>query len=116
MAKVKKRPGSRLPEPQKVRPVRRELTDTEELLSVRAGCIVLPERGGITLLKILDQAYDEPNVTALDLRLGEKEVNDIRKLDQALERKLQGLLKEHLCGSAKNRTCKLRVRVVAVYG
>ncbi len=116
MGKVKKRLGHkrRELEPQEVRPVQRVLVDEDELLIIVKGRLVLPERGGIPLMKVLDQEYDQPNVVALDLLLGEREQRDIRKLDQALERKLQSMLKGKEAGSGPHRTYRLRVRLTAV--
>jgi hypothetical protein len=118
VAKKKFRIGSRsVPaEPQQVTPLRRVLTDQTELLLLERGRIVFPERGGIPLLKVLDQAYDQPNVVALDLLLGEKELTDIRKLDKELERRLYALLNRGERGTLRGKTWSVRLRLIAVVG
>ena len=118
MTKAKQRIGYErgAEKPQEVMPIRRTLADADELFLVRGGRIILPERGDIPLLKILDQAYDEPNVIALELTLGDKEQVDIRKLDRALERKLQRALRGKERGTGPIRTYLVRMRLVVVVG
>jgi hypothetical protein len=72
-----------------VAPVRRIVLDSSELLRVVKNELVLMDRGGIPLLRILGQAYDGVNVTALEVDLGPTRFLNVRKLDKAFELRLQ---------------------------
>jgi hypothetical protein len=118
MPKKKLRIGQRraVGEPQQVTPLRRALTDANEILLLKKGHLIFPERGDITLLKVLGQAYDEANVVALDLLLGDQELTGIRKLDKDLERRLQLMLKRTALRTDNPKTWAVRLRLVAVIG
>jgi hypothetical protein len=90
--------------------------DSVELLQVLKNTLVLVDRGGIGLLRILDQAYDAPNVTALELDLGETHFMNIRKLDKGLEVRLQAAWRKAvLHADMEEALPKVRICVVAVF-
>ncbi len=74
---------------QVVTPVRRTVLDSTELLRVEKNELVLLDRGGVPLMRILGQAYDAPNVIALEVDLGPTRFLNVRKLDKAFELRLQ---------------------------
>ncbi|HMC97189.1 MAG TPA: hypothetical protein VKG92_06035 [Flavobacteriales bacterium] len=97
-------------------PLRKVLSDATELIVLANGRLVHPERGNVALLYRLHRIYDQPNVIAVDLLLGEREITDIRKMDRTLERRLQGLLKGLEQGNGEHKVYLLRVRFTAVIG
>jgi hypothetical protein len=90
--------------------------DSVELLLVVKNTLVLVDRGDIALLSILNQAYDTPNVTSLELDLGETHFMNIRKLDKSLELRLQAVWRKAVLHTAVEvELPRIRVCVVAVY-
>jgi citrate lyase gamma subunit len=74
---------------QRVEPIRRTLLNAMEHMGMENHRLVLLDRGSISLVQVLGQAYDGVNVTALDVQVGEVRFVDVRKLDKALELRLQ---------------------------
>ena len=99
-----------------VQPLRKVVSDEVELLVIERGRIVHPQRGGIALLHRLHRIYDGPNVIAIDLVLGARELKDIRKLDVDLERRMRTMLKGQERGNGEQPTYHMRVKLVAVIG
>lgn len=89
--------------------------DSVELLQVERNELVLVDRGGIPLVRILDQAYDEPNVTALELELGPIHFVNMRKFDKSLESRLQAAWRKAvLLADMDIALPKFRLRVYAL--
>lgn len=97
--------------------MRRTLLDGMELLLVVKNHLVMEDRGGISLLRFLGQAYDEPNVTALEVALGSTHFVKIRKLDKNLEMRLQAAWRKAALGADMEvELPRVHVCVVAVLG
>ena len=99
-----------------VRSERKVVSDGVEHLTLEHGRLLLPQRGGLPLLRLMDQAYDTPNAIGLEIMIGAKEILGIRKIDKGLERKLLGLLRGRSRGNVLKFKFEERVRIVVVIG
>ena len=73
---------------QQVTPVKRLLLKGPESFALVKGELVLPHRGGVPFMKVLDQAFDGDNVIALELTIGDTSFPEIRRLDKKLSDKV----------------------------
>lgn len=96
--------------------VRKVISDEVEHIALEKGRLVLPLRGGLSLLSWLDQAYDMPNVIGLEILLGETEMIGIRKVDKELEQKVLRLLRGGSKGSEVLTTFEQRLRILVIFG
>lgn len=102
---------------QVVAPVRSTVFDGVELVLVVKNELVLVDRGGVRLMRILGQAYDTPNVTALEVDLGDVRFLNVRKLDKNLELRMQAAWRKSLLSTDMDvELPRTRVRVVAIKG
>lgn len=89
--------------------------DSMEVLQVVRNELVLVDRGGVALMRVLGQSYDAPNVTALEVGVGALCFLNVRKLDKSLELRLQAAWRKAvLQADIDEELPKVHVRVVAV--
>jgi hypothetical protein len=105
--------------PQEAPPIilaqRNVVFESMELLQVLRNELVLVDRGAVALLRILGQAYDAPNVTALEVGIGQLYFLNIRELDKSLELRLQAAWRKAVLHADLDVDLpKVRVSVVAV--
>jgi len=101
--------------PQVVVPVRHTVFDSVELVMMVKNELALIDRGGVSLMRILGQAYDAPNVTALEVDLGAIRFLNVRKLDKSFELRLQSAWRKAMLRTDMDvELPRLRVCVVAI--
>lgn len=108
-----KRSRSDAEENARVEPKRRVVHDADERIAVRKDLMYLADRGDLPIQRFLGQVYDAPNVIALDIRIDERELSDVRSLTTSAMRRLKGLLRGTVQVDGIHH---VRLRVVAVIG
>ncbi len=81
------------PEQEVVR-VERTLLEGPEIFTIVKGQLVLPQRGGLPFIKVLDQAFDGVNVIALELSIAGEQLPEIRRLDRKLEERIHRMVRK----------------------
>lgn len=102
------------PEQEVVR-VERSLLDGPENFAVMKGQLVLPQRGGLPFMKVLDQAFDGINVIALELSIAGMQLPEIRRLDKKLEDKIDRMVR-NAWKKSSDATRPVQVRLLAIIG
>ena len=101
---------------QEVTRIVRTFLDGEEMFAIEGKQLVLPNRGSITLHRILHQAMDGINVVALDLTIGTTLLQDIRRVDKKLEDRITRLVRSAGSKKAVHEEFIVRVRLDAIIG
>ena len=99
---------------QQVTRVTRVLLNGPEFFALVNGIAVLPDRGALPFMKVLDQAFDEANVIALELTIGETAFPEIRRLDKKLSDKILRVVSKTMDGRVEKRA--IAVRLLAIIG
>ena len=100
---------------QVVRRVEKVLLDGPEHFAWVRGALCFPQRGGVTFMQVLAQAFEGVNVFALDLSIAGEQLPEIKRLDKKLEQKIDRMVRK-ACGSAKGDDEPIQVRLCAIIG
>lgn len=87
----RRRHGDPDQDPQPLRRQRRVIVDRDEPFLLKQNVWILPHRGDIPFLRLLDDALDGVNVVALDITIGETHFHELRRLDRSIGHRMEGL-------------------------
>jgi hypothetical protein len=97
---------------QRVEHRRREVFNSREPVVLRKSGLMLPQRGDLLFMRLLDQIYDQPNVVAIDLHVNGRSLLEVRQLNKSMERRVRGLFPR----SGDTEVMDVHIRIVAVIG
>lgn len=112
-------PRRRLGDPADPLPVRRQrrvIVDGEEQFVLKQKAWILPQRGDIPFLRLLDDAMDGVNVVAVDISIGTAHFHEVRRLDRSLGERLERCVRRIATGQPDAAVHLIPLRIVLVVG
>lgn len=94
---------------------RRIVVVGEEPVEWNRNAWILPRRGGVEFLSLLDQALDGVNVVALDITIGETQLVEVRRLDKRIGHRI-GSMVRRAAMETSDGTLKVPLRIALVIG
>lgn len=101
---------------QDVQRVAKVLIEGDESFAILRHRPVLPQRGNIPFMRVMDQAMDGVNVVALELTIGKNHMADIRRLDKKLEERVHRWIRAFGNRTDHGTEFIVPVRLVAIIG
>ena len=111
----RRRHGAPETNPEPVRRRRRIIVEGEEPFAWKRNAWVLPRRGDIPFLRLLDQALDGVNVVALDITIGETQLQEVRRLDKLIGQRIGSMVRRAAMETADG-TFQVPLRIALVIG